>query len=222
MKKKYFSVVVILLTGILCSCEKDIISDSCIKGTKNIIYEYRILPDFHSIDFDGSGNLFITQGQNDTLIIETDDNIAPLIQTTVSNNKLYINPTKSICPTSLNILATMKEIKYLNLAGSGNITSSDTLKLEDVEIEIDGSGNINLYGAANKITAGLDGSGNIELMDLLTDSAYVVINGSGNIRINASKYLKAIINGSGNIYYKGNPDIKETQINGSGNIINIP
>src|SRR3989339_814583 len=201
MKKKYFSVVVILLTGILCSCEKDIISDSCIKGTKNIIYEYRILPDFHSIDFDGSGNLFITQGQNDTLIIETDDNIAPLIQTTVSNNKLYINPTKSICPTSLNILATMKEIKYLNLAGSGNI---------------------NLSGAANKITAGLDGSGNIELMDLLTDSAYVVINGSGNIRINASKYLKAIINGSGNIYYKGNPDIKETQINGSGNIINIP
>lgn len=221
MKKIFYSIVLITLIIFICSCIETVHRD-CIKGSKNIIYDYRIQSVFHSIDFDGSGNLFITQGQNDSLIIETDDNIIPYIQTNVSNNMLFIHSTESICPTSLNILAYMKDIKYLDLAGSGNITSSDTLNLEDVEIEIKGSGNVDLYGTANKITAGLDGSGNIELLDLIADSAYVVINGSGNIRVNAKKYLKAIINGSGNIYYKGNPEIKETQINGSGNIINVP
>ncbi len=116
----------------------------------------------------------------------------------------------------------MQEIKYLKLSGSGNIASSDTLNLGKIDIEIDGSGNVTLQGAAHFVTVSLDGSGNIELLELPADSAYVVINGSGNIKVNASKYLKAIINGSGNIYCKGNPVVKETKINGSGYIINLP
>jgi hypothetical protein len=220
MKKNIYTLLLFSFVILFNSCYE--INHDCTIGSRNIIYDTRVLPGFYSIVLEGTGNLFITQEQSDSLIIETDDNIAPIIKTSVRDSMLYIKPSDQICPTKLNISAYMEKIKYLNLSGSGNIVSADTLNLEDVDIEIDGSGNINLFGSAHKVTAGLDGSGNIELLDMAADSAYIVINGSGNIKVNASKYLKAIINGSGNIYYKGNPIVKEIQINGSGNVINLP
>ncbi|MBI5325119.1 MAG: DUF2807 domain-containing protein [Ignavibacteriae bacterium] len=222
MKKLYFIYLAAFISIVFISCEKDIITNDCVKGSKNIIYDYRKLSSYNSIDFEGAGNIFITQGQSDTLIIETDDNIAPLIKTDVMNSRLYIKPSESICPTSLQILATMEDINYLNFSGSGSIISTDSLYLDDIDIKIEGSGKVRMFGKARSITAGIDGSGNLELIDMTTDSAYVVINGSGDISVHATKYLKAVINGSGHIYYSGNPITKETQINGSGNIINVP
>ncbi|TAL69248.1 MAG: DUF2807 domain-containing protein [Bacteroidetes bacterium] len=222
MDKKYYLVIIILLTILISSCEKNIISNDCVKGSKKIIYDYRKLPSYNSIDFDGAGNIFIAHGQSDTIIIETDDNIAPLVKTDVINSILYIKPIESICPNSLQFLVTMEDFRFLDFSGSGSIITTDSLNLDDIDINIEGSGKVRLFGKAGNITAGLDGSGNLELIDMPADSAYVVINGSGNIYVYSTKYLKAIINGSGNIYYKGNPEIKETQINGSGNIINIP
>jgi hypothetical protein len=192
-----------------------------VKGSRNIVYDYRVLSNYNSIITNGFANIFISQEQNDTLIIETDDNIAPLIHTSINNGILNIE-TESICPTILNYRVYMTNINQLSLGGSGNIVSVDTLHIQNMDINFDGSGNVELFGSCNKYKIYLNGSGNLELLEFVTDTAFVEINGSGTIRVNARKYLKAYINGSGNIYYKGNPIVKEIEINGSGNIINIP
>lgn len=220
MKNKFYSIALLSLVITFSACN-DTLNNDCIKGSKIIIYDYRILPYFHSIESEGSGNIFLSQEQNDTLIIETDDNIAPLIQTTVNNGKLSIE-SESICPSRLNFRVFMMNINNLVLGGSGNIVSVDTLHTDQLNINIDGSGTVDLFGTSNQYAISLNGSGNIELMNFITDSAHVNINGSGTIRVNAVKYLYAHINGSGNIYYKGNPLVKDLNINGSGQIINLP
>ena len=220
MKKIFLLFVIVSITFVIFSCDK-ITNNDCVKGSKNIVYENRILPDFHSIISNGSGNFYISQGQTDSLIIGTDDNILPLIHTSVNNGKLYIE-SESICPTQLNYRVYMKSIRQFSLGGSGNIVASDTIHTDNLNIDIDGSGTVDLFGTSGIYSVSLNGSGNIELMNFITDSAQVTVNGSGTIRVNATKYLYAYINGSGNIYYKGNPIVKNLKINGSGQIINVP
>lgn len=220
MKKIFLLFAIVFITLVLCSCD-EITNKDCTKGSKNIVYENRVIPGYNSIITECGGNYYISQEENDTLIIQTDDNIVPLIHTSLYKEILKIE-SESICPTILNFRAYMKIISRLSLGGSGNIVAADTLHTDNLDIDIDGSGTVDLFGTCKYYTISLNGSGNIELLNFISDSANVTINGSGNIRVNATKYLYAYINGSGNIYYKGNPTVKNIKINGSGQIINVP
>jgi len=111
------------------------------------------------------------------------------------------------------------DLADLNLImdGSGNIQFKGNAK--HLDILIDGSGGIQLTGTANSIDAIIDGSGDLEAFDLPVNDAVVVTDGSGDGAVYVDRDLKATIRGSGDIFYKGNPKIW-SQIESSGNVVN--
>ena len=62
------------------------------------------------------------------------------------------------------------------------------------------------------------GSGDIISAELISKSATITINGSGDAEVFASDSINAKINGAGNIEYFGNPENVDSIINGSGDI----
>jgi hypothetical protein len=238
MKQKTFLFLILLAvaTFFLSGCIV-VINGKSVQGSGNITTQARDVTKFSKVHLKGSGKVFLTPGEKQSLEIKTDDNIMPLIETEVSGNKLTISHgNHHLRPTSFEVYITVKRLEGVAISGSGDVTGegrfvSDTFYAEisgsgdmDLEIEtgdlaskISGSGSIDLTGKADDYTVSISGSGEINAFDVDAKNVSVKISGSGDCRISASESLDARISGSGDVFYKGRPRIN-TKISGSGSL----
>jgi hypothetical protein len=229
-----FVMSVFMLSGCLISFDS-------VNGNGKIVTEGRNEKNFTGVNLEGVGNVYISQGDEESIKIETDENILPLIITEVRNGTLVLNSLESISPTRLNFYITVKNIKNLEIDGSGNIYGNneiisddlnlmtdgsgdfkfDNIKIKNLSLRISGSGDMRLSGNAVNSECQIKGSGDVDMLYLDANSARVRIDGSGNCRLSVRESLWAIINGSGDVYYKGKPKELRTEVNGSGDIREI-
>ncbi len=104
------------------------------------------------------------------------------------------------------------------LSGSGDIALGD-FSARELELTLNGSGDISLNesGSADIAEINLVGSGDIDLEGLSVDGAEVNIMGSGDIDLGDVLSLEANILGSGDVTYMGNPEIEQSTL-GSGSL----
>lgn len=210
----------------------------CIDGSGDIVKSNRNVSGFDKVVLNGSGNVIITQGNKEKVIVETDDNIIEFIETEVNGNTLYIGSTKSISPSKLNIYVYIKEIVGIKVKGSGDINAANSLKASNftaaiegsgdigmdikadaIQCEIYGSGDMKLSGNAHRLVCTIKGSGDAMLNDLKTDIAEISIYGSGDCKINVNSRLDVSVYGSGDVIFSGNPKELNQNISGSGDIL---
>lgn len=206
--------------------------------------ENRNVGSFDEINMSIPANLYLTQGSKNEVIIEADADVLKKIETEVGGGTLDIRFERWYNyrgAKSITIYITVKDIKKLVLAGSGDIvsktpinteklglviTGSGTITIDDLITKrlyamISGSGDIRVIGntKANELDATVTGSGDIIASDLEFSEADLTITGSGLIKAFVTERLDANITGSGKIYYKGKPVI-DANITGSGKIRN--
>ncbi|HAF29313.1 MAG TPA: DUF2807 domain-containing protein [Bacteroidales bacterium] len=238
MKTKQFrtiSVTVFFLLGILLNNANGAFLFEDKKETRN-------LGEFDEISLAIPANLYLTQGSKNEVIIEADEDLLEKIETEVHGTNLNIQFEKWYNYKgvgSINIYITVKDIKKLDVAGSGDIIAKSAIKsdklsfvvsgsgsvmiddlyVKDVYAMITGSGDVRIHGKskANEIEVTVTGSGDFESTDIEFEEGDLSITGSGSIQTAVSKELDANITGSGRIYYKGNPLI-DANITGSGKI----
>ena len=219
MNRKLLAVflIMILVQG---ACSLGSINPNSVVGSGKVASEIRSVSGFSSVALQGSGNVDVTLGDTESVIIEADDNILPLIETNVLAGQLIIS-TKGyttinpITPVRVNV--TMKTLKGLTLSGSGNIHVAK-MAGDSLMVNLPGSGNITVTGSVTNVDASLSGSGNIYCSGLQAKSATVTLNGSGEVEVFASQSLNAGVLGSGTIRYGGNPSQISKSISGSGSI----
>ncbi len=210
-------------------------------GSGNVVNESRAASNFNQIDLNGAGEVIISQGNNESVTIEAEDNLMPYIKTGVSNKKLSINFNEGMpVPTKpVKIFITVKDLNSINIAGAGKVNSG-VLKTRDLAVSINGAGEINLNSlTANSIKSTISGTGKISVTgsasnhnvdisgageynakDLASKTASISINGVGKAIVNVSNTLNVLINGSGQVDYIGSPKVTQ-QINGAGNVNKI-
>jgi len=243
MKIKLFILSTVwVLAGVLTSGCIVIDLNGCstqrVKGSGKVISESRQVPEFREIRLEGQGKVVVAQANQFSVEVTSDDNILPSIETAVINGQLILSHEngKNLRPTTLNYTITVKDLKGVSIAGSGDIVGNDefnserfyadiagsgdiTIKVsaDHLESGISGSGSISLSGSTNSHDARITGSGDVDAFELLARDSSVVITGSGNCRIHVSDKLRAKITGSGDVLYKGHPQISES-ITGSGKV----
>jgi hypothetical protein len=224
-----------VMTITMASCRWTI---GIVRGSGDMESEEREVADFNGIYFSGMGNLIIKQGDDESLVIEAEDNILPLIKTEVRGGELHIGFKRgfSIAPTSkIKIYVTMRDLEHIELSGVGDI-DCDELETKKLKFDISGSGNIDFNVEADSIDTVVSGLGNIKLSggtvtqrveingsgkydaeDLESENCGVKVSGLGSATVNVSGELVIEINGAGNVYYKGAPVITQ-DISGLGRI----
>jgi len=213
---------------------------TCVNGSGNFVKEERNITSFNRIELQTHGDIYFKQGDTHSLRIETDDNLMDFVKTKVENNVLIIYSEKNICPEKLRIDIILQDLKGIEISGSGNIKCINDLSVDDLkinilgsgdiripsiktnmlDIEVSGSGDILMEGESSKIIAQINGSGDVKCLGLKVKSAMIEINGSGDFAIDVEDRLEIEIAGSGNIEYKGDPEIHQ-DIVGSGDVIHI-
>ena len=226
MYKRMMAILIVLgLSTLACSVFNIQISlQQPVQGSGKVASERRDVAGFTSVGLYGSADVDVTFGDSETVVVEADDNILPLIDTKVQRGQLIINnkPNPSY-RTSNPVLVhiTMKSLDRVGLPGSGSFTVTG-LSADSVKIDLPGSGSIHVTGEANQVNVSLNGSGIVSCKELKAQNATVRLNGSGNISVYASSSLDATIGGSGNILYSGSPAKLNKKVFGSGTIAADP
>lgn len=115
------------------------------------------------------------------------------------------------------VTVTLPEVSQLRIKGSGNASYRGFVQPE-LNLEISGSGSIDLGGTTERLEADISGSGQVEAFDLSTKAARLRISGSGEIRVTVAESIRARISGSGRIKVAGQPPLRDTEVSGSGKI----
>ena len=186
------------------------------------------------------GSVELRLAATDDILIETDDNLLPLIETVVENGVLQIRPTKrntNLRTRTMKFVIQARELNRLTVGGAGliaadlikgpqlqcNIEGSGTIELRRVEtgaltVNIAGSGDFSAAaGTTGTLAVSIGGSGDVELTHLTAQDAKVSIAGSGDVRLAVRGKLDASIAGSGDITYFGDPKVSRS-VAGSGEI----
>ncbi|MCL5986808.1 MAG: DUF2807 domain-containing protein [Actinobacteria bacterium] len=139
---KKISFLVLMLSLILVfvtSCS------SFIMGSGKVITEERKVSGFDSISVGSSINLIIEQTGTESLKLEAEDNIIPLIKTDVSDNQLNIG----LDSVSLGIVrpikcyVTVKDLRGLKISSSSSAVSKK-LTTDKLDIDVSSSATINV------------------------------------------------------------------------------
>ncbi|UCH61425.1 MAG: DUF2807 domain-containing protein [Anaerolineales bacterium] len=213
-----------------------------IRGSGKVIVKSWQLKSFDHINLNGSGVVIITQNGEESLSVETDDNVMEYIKADVKDGTLHIgfeDGINIISTTRLVFHVGVDDLSRLTVFGSGKIETdwleADTVALKvygsgnirvadmsvgNIETDLYGSGLIQLAGEVNTQDVSINGWGKYMAGDVCSERVRVWVNGSGDSTICAIDHLEVIITGSGSVNYYDKPMIDFSGF-GSGSLISL-
>jgi hypothetical protein len=227
--------LLILIMGIQ-SCGFDA---NAIRGDGNVISVESNLDEFTTLDASGIFKIFLLEGNNPHIRIETDENIHEYISFEVRRNtlKLSMKNNQIYRPTHLHVYLTVNTIEKLDLSGATSLEADHTLvspnltisisgagdldldvETRDLRTTVSGAGNISLSGNADTHEVKLSGAASMKCTDLKTRSTIISLSGAGSADVHASELLDASISGVGSIKYAGDPEKTNISKSGLGSI----
>ena len=188
-----------------------------IPGSGKIQKEKREIGNFNSIWTEGAFEIEIVCQKPQSLEIEGDDNILPLISTEVSNNVLHIRNVRGYSvsrPITLRI--SVPDLQGITSSGSGLIEVSG-VKNEKFEINANGAPTIRASGETKALNIDANGAGKIDTSRLRSARVEVDSKGVSSVDVHAVEQLDVTVSGPSQVSYRGNPVVHQT-VNGPGSV----
>ncbi|HNE27668.1 MAG TPA: head GIN domain-containing protein [Saprospiraceae bacterium] len=219
-----------------CSWHWNIFSN--VRGEGPVQTETRTVEGFHGVDLSLAGTVEATVSDQYSVEVSAQGNLLPHLKTEVNDGilKVYFDDNVS-SSESVTIRVSAPAYDAFTLSGSGKIALNSPLKNERLDLDISGSGDlilpqidiretnidiagsgtVEIGGTGNKVDAQVSGSGDVRASNFTVAICHAEVTGSGTLRCDVSQELDASVSGSGNVYYTGNPGVKEN-VSGSGEI----
>ncbi len=202
--------------------------------------EDRKISAFSKLVVHGVFNLYLSQGDQEALRIEADEETLGKIIIENTGDRLLIELEEGFelfDREQINIYLTITDIDSFEFEGVGNIKTETILRLTDLDIKGDGVGNTKLELEADRIDAEFNlvgnvtlsgnvetinlknnGLGNVNASDLKAQYMTLNSNGIGNVEVYCEKEISITANGIGKVTYDGNPEVKNLNRNGIGKV----
>ena len=201
---------------------------------------------FTNLYFKSVGEIILVQGDLCKLEIEGTPELVDKIKATVEDDTLSITfePDSTDWNNLLWIggegkvkyRVTVKDLHSVVLAGAASLQSDSlqgenlnisnvgfgkiliqNLQYQEIDINLDGMGEIDLAGEVQFQNVNLEGAGTYKAIDLRSQDANVSLSGAGSARVWAETHLVADLSGAGSIKYKGEPTVEKSS-SGLGSI----
>ena len=235
--RSFFTTAILFVLAVSPGCA---VSTPTFRGSGVVATEHRDATGFSAVDLSGFGDVRIEQTGSESVVIEAEENLLPLLVAEVKGGRLKLGPKPhvNLRPTRPVVFTvTVSRLEGVNIAGSGDVRvgpklqtpsltagisgsgtlSVDGLDAQRLECGISGSGTMRLAGRADDVALHVSGAGSYHAAELQCRQASVSISGSGDATVNASRRLSAAVSGSGSIHYLGDPSV-EAHVTGSGSV----
>ena len=228
----------LLLTGCFIDVNDDDGLFGCIDADGPVTTVDLDLASFDGIELAMEARVEITQGAEQAVTVEGKSDIFDELDLDINNGVWTIRTEDCVRDVDdLTFFITLPSWQEVKISGSGEIVSTNTLEVgdielrisgsgemdlallaDDVEVDITGSGKVFLEGEADELDLNISGSGDLRAFNLTAREGDINISGSGDAEVFITDRLDVRITGSGDVFYKGNP-ILDVSITGSGEVI---
>lgn len=234
MAKRRILGCILLTSSLLTSCELG----NCIRGEGKSTRTVLAVEPFRQLVLKSSIDVRVMSGAVQHIEIEGRTNLAELISTRVEDGVWTIaieECFRSNGPFVVHL--TTPALNAITVQGSGDVQSTGPLQADELELRIQGSGDLRLEVEAERVKATVQGSGDVFLSgstatfetrvqgsgdvragELAAQDVKASVMGSGDIALQCNGVLDASIMGSGDITYRGTPTGVLQNIKGSGSI----
>ena len=212
-----------------CSCHY-------IRGSGRIVTEKRVISGFKGIRVGGPFEVELKMGPVAEVVIESDDNVLPYIETNIRKDILWIGirNLNSYSNTHLKVFITAPVITDLTASASANIigkdlliskgsisinaSSASTISAEidapDVEAGASSGASIRLSGRTRSYMAHVSSGAHLNTFDLLSEQTKVTASSGGTAHLHASVNLEANASSGASVSYHGAANVQKSVSSG--------
>jgi Putative auto-transporter adhesin, head GIN domain len=188
-----------------------------IPGSGHLQKQKRDVGSFNSISTEGAFDLEIVCQKPQSLEIEGDDNVLPLITTEVSNNVLHIRSLRAFSVSHhVRLRISLPDLEGISASGAGTIEVSG-IKNEKFVIDANGAPTISARGETRVLNIDVNGAGKVDTHKLRAARVVVESKGVSRIEVYAAEQLDATVYGPSHVIYEGSAVVNKT-VNGPGSV----
>lgn len=181
--------------------------------------EAREVSGFTGVDLSSIGALQIDVTGTESLTIEADADVLPLLTSEVSGGvlRLGVAPGSEIVDSGpILYRLTVATLDSLVVSGAGDATATN-VATDRLTVEVSGAGDVTVSGTADSQAVTISGTGNYDGEDLQSATAEVEVDGAGGAVVRVSDRLDATVGGVGSVEYIGDPQVTE-DVSGVGSV----
>lgn len=221
----------------LSSCNFDL-NLGQVDGNGNVVTEEREVADFTKVKGSAGIDVYLTEGTENKVTVEADENLMDIIETQVEGGKLRIRANQNIGRAK----AKKVHVTYVSLssieASSGadvignSVIKSESLNLDassgaDLELEIISSevyaetssgSDMKLSGKATTLRAKASSGSDLDAKELLVATCNADASSGADIKVNVKDRLTAEASSGGDVHYYGDPAAVTNESNSTGGI----
>jgi hypothetical protein len=236
MKSLRFIFIAAIVLGVSCVVNSQ--SGKSVHGNHNVTKSERNTGSFTGIKVSSGVDVYLKQGDKESVTVEADENLHEYIITEVKGGILHVYTDANIREAERErVYVTMKDINSVQTTSAGDIVGESPIKSEnlelsassagditleiytkEIEIDISSSGDISLSGETEKMKADLSSAGDLKAYQLKAKEADLSVSSAGDADINVSEKLTARASSAGDINYMGDPKSIDVHTSSAGGI----
>jgi hypothetical protein len=208
------------------------------RGDGNVQSEDRVVSNFNKIEVSNGIDLYLTQGTEESLVVQADSNLLEFIKTEVSGGTLRVFTEKNIhSAASRKVKLTFKNLEALTANSGSDVLSNSLLELEDLKVSASSGADVDvelnaqnviarsssgsdiyLSGTAQSIDAEASSGSSVKATKLKAENGSADSSSGADVSINVSGKLTASASSGGDVTYYGNPKVIDKNKSSGGRV----
>lgn len=181
--------------------------------------EVRPVAGVSEVEVSGALSVDIGPGPEAKVEISGDDNLVPLVKTTVSGSRLEISNQKSLRPkVPMVIHVSVPQLTAVSASGASSAVVHDARGAK-LTLAARGASKLRADGAVQELTLEASGASDADLDQLAVQRATATVSGASDAEIAVSRALDAHVHGASSLKYRGDPPELKQDVSGTGSLV---
>ncbi len=231
-------ILALVVVAVMSSCNFDI-NLGQVQGNGNVITEERpVTENFDKVKGSAGLDVFLTEGTENKIVVEADENLMAIIETNISNGKLTIRADKNIGRSKAKkVHVTYKNLSSIEASSGSDVIGNSVIKSEilsldsssgaDLEVEVlskelyaetSSGADIELSGKASTLYANASSGSDLNAKKLLVGNCNASASSGADITVTVKNKLDAKASSGGDVRYYGDPTAVTKKDGSSGSV----
>jgi hypothetical protein len=226
------------LLSLLSSCDfGNIIGQE--NGNGNVVTEERFISeDFDKVKGSAGLDVYLTEGSENKVVVEADENLLEFIETEVNNGRLTVTTTRNIGRNrSKKVYVTYIKLEEVAASSGADVIVNSVLKNETISLDVSSGADLEaevfarevfaesssgadlkVTGKATSLRANSSSGSEIDAKELLVINCNADASSGADITVNVKEKLRTEASSGGTINYYGNPETVSNNDSRSGKV----
>ena len=230
----------ITLTFFLSACNLNINLGE--EGNGKVVSRDRnVSEDFVEVRGSAGLDVFLTQGNENKIVVEADENLHQYIETDIENGKLHITTSENIGSSKAKkIYVTFKQLNNIEASSGADVVGNSVIKNQNLSLKSSSGANleveifaqnltaktssgsdIKVSGKATSLNADASSGSELDAKRLLVLNCLAEASSGAEVTVNVRETLETKVSSGGEIKYLGNPISVNSNKSHSGSVKKI-